>query len=158
MRFTHYGSKEYLPEMFCPVRNIPQFNKPIGGLWASPVGAEYGWAEWCQDEEFREANLKDSFEFKLAETARIFCIDTVADVEKMPTQEPPQIPEELKRLLLTKEPSELLPIKAVDFEAMAQEYDAILFNMSNAIGLYNALYGWDCDSLLVLNSDVIEIV
>ena len=50
-------------------------------------------------------------------------------------------------------------LKTVDFEQLiANRIDAIEFNLSNDWGLYMALYGWDCDSTLILNPDVIKII
>ena len=50
-------------------------------------------------------------------------------------------------------------------EELAKEYDGIEVLMSEednldlAIGegLYWELYGWDCDSLLVFNKDIVEV-
>jgi len=49
-------------------------------------------------------------------------------------------------------------IKAVDFESMKKDYDAIKFNYDNNPSLYWDLYGWDCDCILVLNKNVIVIL
>ena len=38
--YIHYGSKQFDISKFEPIRNW--WNKPHGGLWASPVNAEYG--------------------------------------------------------------------------------------------------------------------
>lgn len=49
-------------------------------------------------------------------------------------------------------------LKTVDFEKLIEDgVDAIEFNISNDWDLYMALYGWDCDSTLILNPDVIEV-
>ena len=50
-------------------------------------------------------------------------------------------------------------LKTVDFEQLiANRIAAIEFNLSNDWDLYMALYGWDCDSTLILNPDVIKII
>lgn len=41
-----------------------------------------------------------------------------------------------------------------DFERIAKEYDVIDFKIGE---LYMALYGWDVDSIVVLNPDVIKV-
>lgn len=51
-----------------------------------------------------------------------------------------------------------------DFEKIKDMgIDAIQYNLSNDTtkdyfqGLYYSLYGWDCDSILILNKDCIKI-
>ena len=47
-------------------------------------------------------------------------------------------------------------IRIIDFELMIKNgIDVIEFNLSNDEDLYFALYGWDCDCILVLNPEVI---
>ena len=43
----------------------------------------------------------------------------------------------------------------LDFEKLAQEYDAIEVLISGDPGLYYELYGWDCDSILIMNPEII---
>lgn len=45
---------------------------------------------------------------------------------------------------------------ALDFEEIKKEYDAIEVLISEDDQLYWDLYGWDCDSLLILNKDIIK--
>ena len=42
----------------------------------------------------------------------------------------------------------------LDFEKIAEEYDAIEVNIDNS--LYYALYTWDCDSILIMNPNIIR--
>jgi len=46
----------------------------------------------------------------------------------------------------------------LDFNKLKEEYDAIEVFISSDSRLYRALYGWDCDSILIMNKDVIEYV
>lgn len=60
----HYGSDEFVFEWFNEVRNS-YWVKPTGGLWTSPVKSEWGWKQWCEAEQFRECEQKDSFTIHL---------------------------------------------------------------------------------------------
>ena len=45
-----------------------------------------------------------------------------------------------------------------DFEKMlADGWDAIELHLSECGELYWALYGWDCDCILVMNPDIVEV-
>ena len=43
----------------------------------------------------------------------------------------------------------------LDFEKLSKSYDVIEVNISADRDLYWELYGWDCDSILVMNPSVI---
>ena len=141
--YIHYGNASFDKNKFETPRNIKWNNKPYGGLWASRVDAKYGWREWCKENDFIHFDHKKSFTFTLSDNANIMHINCVADVKKLPEQDFDR---------------EFTCIKTVDFEKlMANGIDAIEFNISNDWDLYMALYGWDCDSTLILNPDIITI-
>lgn len=148
-RYIHYGHTKFDRELFVPVRNGNNLNKPVGGLWASPVDAERSWYRFCKDVNLVSWRLKTSFEFELSQNARVLELtpDNVWD-----------LPED-KESLFTRCPSEkrdfLSMVEAVDFEALAREYDALECSLSENPALYWSLYGWDCDCILVLNPEVI---
>lgn len=50
--YIHYGSSTFYK--FPPVKNELYFDKPIGGLWASPIDTQYGWKYWCKVNHFRK--------------------------------------------------------------------------------------------------------
>lgn len=129
--------------LFKPIQNEQCWIKPKGGLWASPVNAKRGWKGWCEDEDFRECTEGDSFRFTLPD-ANIFVIDSVEKLKELPTIEDPV----------------WTPIsKLIDFEKCIElGYDAIELNLSADRQLYWELYGWDCDSILVMNPDRIKMV
>lgn len=140
MKYIHYGHKHFSPCSFEPVRNEPYRNKPRGGLWASPVDAPFGWKDWCEAEEYQKCDEANSFTFTLNEKANVYLIRSVDEVRAMPSVEC-----ELESMFLP------------DFEKMlADGWDAIEFHLSEDSELYWALYGWDCDSILVMNPDVVE--
>ena len=126
-------------------------NKPKGGLWASPVDADFGWLDWNKREMFMAYEDDDYFEFVFKDDARIYTIDSREDVARLPQQ---WDNEEMVKLFgdIRRYGSEFYP----DFEKISEEYDAIEYHMNNET--YWALYGWDCDSVLVLNPDAIEVV
>ena len=143
-RYIHYCHNEFyhfIPEIFQEVENQPYRMKPTGGFWGSPVGAEYGWKDWCKDEDFRDCEKEKSFEFELSDTANVIHIHSVKDVDNL------DLPK--------------LPTGYIDFEkAKETRIDAIELHISddNNNQLYWQFYGWDCDSILVLNKEVIEEV
>ena len=140
-KYIHYGHKHFDREKFQSIRNIPIFTKPDGGLWASPVDAEYGWKRWCKDENFRECNKENSFTFTLSQNARVMTILSSKGAKALPKQE-------------VKLPFDDWVI--VDFEKLREQgYDADEVKISNDPALYWALYGWDCDSILIMNPDVV---
>lgn len=142
--YIHYGHNSFDVNKFIAPQNRRFFNKPIGGLWASKTDTKYGWKQWCEQEDFCKCSEDNSFLFTIFDSANILYINCVDDVKKLPDQ---------------KIDISLTTIKTVDFEQLiANGIDAIEFNISNDWDLYMALYGWDCDSTLILNPDVITII
>lgn len=131
MKFIHYGATEFDAGKVLPIQNSGR-NKPFGGMWASPVDAEFGWKDFCEAEDFRVC--RENFEFELAPDARILRLVNKGDEKVLP---------------VIGNTNFGLP---VDFEKVAEEYDAIYLEIKN---MYYAMYGWDCDSLLVLNPAVV---
>ena len=149
MEYIAYGLGDFDIDKFNEVENVEYRNKPKGGLWASPISAERGWKDWCEDEQFRDCKDDNSFRFTLKDNANIYYINSIEDCKNMP-----QVDHKLMQ-------SMIYP----NFEKMKQNgIDAIQFNLSNdktesyTDGLYFALYGWDCDCILVMNKDAIKII
>ena len=46
-------TNSFKKEKIKPIKNELNFTKPIGGLWASNINAEYGWKKWCDHNEFK---------------------------------------------------------------------------------------------------------
>lgn len=114
--------------------------KPIGGLWASPVGAGRSWKDWCESEQFRLSGLNKWFEFELTDDAKVLEILTGEDIRKLDGY----VGDGKYEFYL------------VDFEKMvADGYSAMLVMAGSDPEVYWKLYGWDCDTLLVLDPDCI---
>lgn len=148
--FIHCGSEHFDKSIFEPIKNRPQGGwliKPYGGIWGCPIDSEYSWREWCLANDFNTNKLKQSFLFKLTDSARILFIDSI---------------EVLDRLYSTgyRNKHSYSPFYreeyCLDFEKLSNDFDAIIVMMDADI--YWALYGWDVDSILILNPDcVVEI-
>lgn len=139
--YIHYGDDRFIPEKFKTVENRPYFTKPYGGLWASPVDAKYGWKDWCAETDFAECKAENSFTFTLCDSANVIHIKSVADLQILPQQN------NERRLAFD---------YCLDFEEMLRKgIDAVELHLSEDKELYFELYGWDCDSILVLNKEVI---
>lgn len=147
--YIHYGNTKFDESLFRQIKN-KFFIKPDGGLWASPLNARYGWKDWNEDSGFRLCDENNCFKFKLKDTAKVLEINSCVDLWVLPQN--PIIPEYWKRNSINDK-------YYIDFEQLIKDgYDAILVNLSNDSDLYWTLYGWDCDSLLVFNKEVIEEV
>lgn len=142
MRLIHYGSDEYQANIFRPISDVPFRNKPRGGLWTSPVGSEHGWAEWCAAEVFGE--LEKSFEIQFE--GRLLVIDGVEDMMSMPW--------------IACNGTSFISFQALC--AIGFTYDAIHLTIKGEretrYTFPESLYGWDCESVLILNPDSIQVV
>ena len=140
MELIHYGSSVYKEELFEDIKN-ENWVKPRGGLWSSPVDSKWGWKDWCEAEQFRECDEENSFRFKLS-SAKIATIDNLKDLIYLPFQENGRY---------------------LDYETIALNYDAIYLTENGeketryTTGWVN-LYGWDCETVLVLNKRCINII
>ncbi|MDD2973462.1 MAG: hypothetical protein PHE02_15190 [Lachnospiraceae bacterium] len=138
MQYIHYGSREFDKSKFQSVSNAYFRNKPNGGLWASPINAEYGWKKWCTDEEFMDCTEDQSFTFAVRDDAKILHLRKSEDLMNVPKIIDP------KYRALTK--------NNMDFEQLISDgYDAVELHLSDDERLYWDLHGWDCDSIVILN-------
>jgi len=148
MSYIHYGSTNFNKQLFTPIKNHEFLSKPKGGLWGSPIEANFGWKEWCEAENFRACNIENSFKFILKADANILVINSVSDLDPLPKIKPN------------------FPVNwiCLDFEKLIEmRTDAVQLNLSNDTSnswsetLYFKLYGWDCDSIIIMNPDIIQI-
>ena len=154
-KYIHYGSKHFDSSKFVPIKN-QTFIKPLGGFWASPVDSTYGWREWNDRSGFAKIVEEESFQFTLKENANVLHIYETNDLKDLPKETIPGFP------ILS---DSISPIY-LDFEKILESgVDAIELHLTEERrydndflkGLYWSLYGWDCDSILIMNPDIIEI-
>lgn len=155
--FIHYGSSEYDEDRFCEICNeyIPH-NKPEldTGLWASPLDSDYSWKDLTTEDELMRLDFdKDNyFVFKLKDNARIIKITSLDDLSKLSKYK-------IDNPYLNKTDN-----ISIDFEKMKEDYDAIIVYLYRDTSkkcrpgnnLHISFCGWDCDSILVLNKEVVE--
>ncbi len=157
--FISYGLGEYDPDKFNIIENNKYNIKPSGGLWSSPKISEYGWINFCIDENYyKSGGFRTGFEFQLKPDSKIYIIDSFYDLIKVPYK--------LKDPLYS---GMSFNQNFIDYEEMAKEYDAIWLTAEGQYetrlpemnGLYDFdghiinLYGWDCESLLILRKECI---
>jgi len=149
MTYIHYGHSKFDKSHFKQIRNHPLFTKPFGGLWG---GIKDSWKSWCIQNNF-ETDLTKNFKFKV--NGKIMRIHDKADMIK------------LKPYIDVPSDSKLHYIQGLlansgwispNYEKMKQDYDAIEVLAGSNYDLYMALYGWDVDSICVLNPECIEEV
>lgn len=147
--YRHYGSNEFNIEKFKEIKNRDYWNKPKGGLWASSISAEYGWKDWCNAEDFRKETFDKYFDFKL-ENANILRIKNKIDAYEIEKENP--------KFIRMKTGSFYEEKIVLNFEFIKKYYDAIEIYAGSDRYLYFAFYGWDCDSIVILNKDKIKVV
>lgn len=150
--YIHY-IKENVPGHFDLLKFRGIRNRPIpwtkpeagSGLWGSPVDSTWGWKEWNERAEYRECKDEFSFKFRLKPGNKVLTLKNKPDIEGIPML------------------AELADIRNSfvneyhpDFEKLAGMVDAIEIEDINPF--YMSLYGWDCESILVLNPYIIEEV
>lgn len=145
----HWGSKKFDTKRFKKVEN-KFFNKPEGGLWTSPIDSDYGWERWCEDNDFRTEYFEDptnNFLIQLKPSARIYTINSLEDLNQLHNKFMQNV---------TSDPIRCFTF--LDFEKISKYYDAIFLTehgqWETRLSTPN-LYGWDCESVLILNKNVV---
>lgn len=147
--YIHYGSANFSPHCFKQIANTDYpWNKPHGGFWASRVDAKLGWRDWCKSERFELERLNRHFRFLITPAAKVYHLYSSRDLDLLP-----------QRSNYPKWEGRFFP----DFEQMMKDgWDAIELHLSSTDenwswnGLYWQLYGWDCDSILIMNPKIIS--
>ena len=141
--YVHDGG-QFDINRFTPIKNR-NFVKPSGGLWGSPLDSACSWKQWCKSNNFNhdKYNKNNEFLFKLKDNARLLYIDNAKMLDNLP-----KIHDEILSSCFV----------ILDFEELAKSYDAIEVSISADEQLYWDLYGWDVDSILVMNPGSIEII
>jgi hypothetical protein len=137
------------PNKWNPIKNRLYFNKPDGGLWASPFDTTYGWIDWCKDENFGDLSTL----FKFLYSGNTIIIDSKDDLLDLPFQERPQH---------KKNSSGLFGFKVINFQSLANfAIDGIYLTHQGESetrylhGLDGGLYGWECECILIMNKNSI---
>lgn len=109
--------------------------------------ASFGWKNWCAIEEFRECNEDCSFEFVMKDESKIAIISTPSQLSRLPCIKNSRVS---SCYLIDFEKCVRLGIDAIELCWYGDEY------ADTASGnLHFELYGWDCDSMVVLNPDAV---
>ena len=90
----------------------------------------------------RPLSLK--FKFKLKDESKVYVIDSLLDLVKCP----------MTLEIVSDEFS-------INFEKMAQKYDAIFLTEKGEAETRHSkptLYGWDCESIIIMNKDIIKVI
>lgn len=143
------------PSLIGTIRNDGH-TKPIGGLWLSPVGADgrTAWQSWCAGEDYDPYRGKPAraHRVELRPDARVAKIDSAADLDALAGAYPAQ------------------DRSPLNFEALAGDFDAVWLtdrgqwatrfrdgDLRDIGGSAPNLYGWDIESVLVLNKDALDL-
>ncbi len=138
MLLIHYGAPFDLNK-FVPVTDSGYSNKPLGGLWTSPFNSNKGWKQFCGIESTEHST---TLKFK----GRIFTINSLEDLDK------------LSWIKIT---YSVIPV----FKDVIKEYDAIhLTAKGEKETKYGKtvrspnLYGWDCETVFIINPYSLTLV
>lgn len=162
-RFVSYGTNHFDYEGFRKIQNDKGFsfvNKPLPhtGLWASPEKSSYGWFNWCSDNNYHndKSYWQNFFVFHLLGRARVMYIDSLDDFQRL-------MKPYFRRRSYECVTGTHFAYSSINFEAMRKKYDAVWLTVKgeeqtripDINDISYSLYGWDCESLLVLNRGVV---
>lgn len=127
---------------------MDSINKPAKAWWGSPVGAKFGWKEWCEAEEFgieRYDFDSEPIRWGLKDGSSIFVIDTedIADIDN---------PNNLIVHYTSREDGNHL-----DFQRILDDGIIAIELANSSIGhmfmnKYELMFNcWDCESIVVLD-------
>ena len=142
------------------IHNRENFNKPQGGLWSSTYHSSglfnSDWIQWCAEICQADWIGHDNILLEIKKTARIFTIHSFQDLKNLYSLYPVDIYGSTYQRDYT--------ICYLDFENIRKDYDIIwMTDEGQHMTRYTEhfgdnkrldLYGWDCESSLILNNVV----
>lgn len=144
----------YDPEKFNKIseNEVSTLNKPMtGGLWCSPVDSSCSWKRWCEGEYFRVESLKFGTKFNITPDAKILKIDSLCNYYQV-KKTYGEFNNEYRRVF-------------INFSKISKIYDAVYLTESGfhdtrwLDDLYDmGTYSWDCESMVILNNNIITDV
>ena len=138
-KYIHYGHRKFDREKFVPIKNQSSV-KPIGGLWCCRCGQKQTWKNWNEHSNFAKCEEKNSFTFSIAKDTKVLVINSSEELASC------GFIKTLEHGIIT-----------LDFERiLSKGIGALEVNISRDQNLYWDLYGWDCDSVLILDPDCIK--
>jgi len=120
--------------------------KPLGGLWCSPLDADYGWKDWCQAQSLGDIEHDQRVIFDV-DMSNFVVIDNAEDMKTR-----------LPWFLFVDGHS-----MAIDFEKIVREGVDGIHLTENGLEETKFTYpeslnGWDCETILILNDRCIRSI
>ena len=150
--YIHYGSDHFDKNKFIPIKNcyFPSVKpEKHSGMWGSPISSKNGWKNWCELNGFDVERLDKSFTFNLKEDSKVLYVRNDNELQDL------KLLHCFDRLNLYINYG-LRDQYCMDFERLltVHRYDAMEVHVTTN-NIYFGLYGWDCDSILILNPDCV---
>ena len=148
MRVVHYTD---LPFQLRPISikngdgKTGLFIKPCGGLWCSPLDSKWDWSDWCRSESYGDIDNQSKVILDI-DTTNLVIIDCIEDMET-----------KLSWYMFHDK------FEAIDFENMVRKgIDGIYLTEKGQEDTRwsrsRSLYGWDCETVLILNERCVNAV
>ena len=134
MKFVHYTDNSNFILKPIIIKNTT-WVKPEGGLWCSPIDSIHSWKDFCISEEF--GDIDSDYKVVLdIDMKQSLIINTYKDILKLSWIEK----------------------RSIDFVSMIQQGIDCVFLTANGERQtkYTTLYGWDCESIVILNDKCIK--
>lgn len=150
--YIHYGSEKFDMDKFLEIKDRGLLNpgrntcinKPDYGFWASPIDTDFGWKEFCVNEDFRTDRLSESFTIELSDDAKVFTVTKLDDIPSDYIFRKNRYGAEYYNL---------------NFDRIMKDYDAmeLIHSDGHYSELHNDLfYSWDVDSIVIWNPQIIR--
>ncbi len=145
MRVVHHGANGFDETKWNDIRNENYRNKPVGGLWTSPVDSKMSWFDWCEEADFSTGDNSLSFEIDIS-GSKILQIDSIDDFDEYK--------------IYTHDEIGQVDNGSIDFEKIAEKYDCLFVTekaLKESIFTFTEinLYGWDCETVVIMNKELI---
>ena len=164
--YIHYGNNHF-EKRDVDLRIKDFVKKPKrAALWGSPEDAEFSWRDWSECEHWNLGSLEKSFRFKLKDGSKILFIRSEKDIDELDEILKTNTSVEESFSKLTSTSSMLMSLldsitpekyNTIDFAKLQENgIDAVEIEYNGYT--HYSFYGWDCDSICVLNPDAVEEV